>query len=201
VAPSVAAAPVSQVPRLLEEARAAVTARDLSKASQLLDQVLALEPGNRDATARKAEVTTRLASLNRKFSVGATTVLGGKTAKAGPAGFDLGGGAVVKTDFSAQIRCTASPASLEVGMNYTVSCSILNIGTKGFKLESVTTNETVDGAKSAGAGTAPRQDIAPQSTGGILERSGSWGAKSQWSIEIVAKTTKDESFRAVYTWR
>jgi hypothetical protein len=49
--------------------------------------------------------------------------------------------------------------------------------------------------------SAPRADIAPQSDAVIFERSGAWNAKSGWSIELVAKTTKDESFRGVYTWR
>lgn len=142
-----------------------------------------------------------MASLGRRFSVGATAVIGGKAASKGPAGFDLGGGAVVKTDFSAQIRCTTTPTSIEAGMPYSVRCSILNIGAKAFKLENVAVNETLDGAKSAGAGSTPRPEIAPQSDAVILERSGTWNAKSQWSLELVAKTTKDESFRAVYSWR
>ena len=143
----------------------------------------------------------RLASLGRKFSVSATTVLGGKSAKKGPTGFDLGGGAVVQTEFSAQIRCTTTPTSIEAGTSYSVRCSILNIGTKAFRLESIATTETTDGAKSAGAGVAPRQDIAPQADAVIVERLGTWGAKSQWSLELVAKTSKDESFRVVYSWR
>jgi hypothetical protein len=35
----------------------------------------------------------------------------------------------------------------------------------------------------------------------IVERVGTWSAKSAWSLEVVAKTSKDESFRAVYNWR
>jgi hypothetical protein len=185
----------------MDEARAAMSAKDLARANLLLDQVLKLEPGNTEATSRKAEVENRMGALNRRFSVGATTVLGGKTAGKGPTGFDLGGGGVVRTDFSAQIRCTTTPTSLEAGMPYTVHCSILNIGTKAFKIESITVNETLDGARSAGAGTTPRADIAPQSDAVILDKAGTWSGKSQWSLEIVAKTTKDESFRAVYSWR
>lgn len=139
--------------------------------------------------------------MARRFSVGATTVIGGKAAKKGPSGFDLGGGAVVQTDFSAQIRCTTTPASLEPGAAYSVRCSILNIGTKAFRLESITANQTTDGAKAAEAGSTPRADIAPQADAVILEKAGTWAAKSQWSIEILAKTTKDESFRAVFNWR
>ncbi|MEO5761945.1 MAG: hypothetical protein ABIR28_06495 [Vicinamibacteria bacterium] len=199
-APTVAA-PTSQVPRVLEEARAAMAARDLPRASQLLDQALRLEPGNGEATTRKAEVDSRIAALNRKFGVGATTVLGGKTAKKGPTGFDLGGGGIVQTDFSAQIRCSTTPASLENGMPYSVRCNILNIGTKAFRILSVAGNETLDGAKTSATGTAPGRDIAPQSDGVIFEKSGTWTAKSQWSLELVAKTTKDESFRAVFNWR
>ena len=62
-------------------------------------------------------------------------------------------------------------------------------------------NEALDGAKSAGAGVAPRTDIAPQSDAVILERVGVWNARTQWSIELVVKTTKGESFRAAYSWR
>lgn len=193
------AAPVSPVPRLLEEARAAVNARDLPRAQQLIGEALRAEPGNSEATARKAEVDARVALLGKRFSTGATTVIGGKTAK-GPSGFDLGGGGVVKTDFSAQIRCTTTPTSVEPGVQYTVRCSILNIGTKPFRLENVTVNETADGAKTPGAGTTPRGDLAPQSDSVILEKSGTWSAKA-WSLEVITKTTKDESFRAVYNWR
>lgn len=200
MAAATVAAPVSQAPRLLQEANAAVAANDLARASQLLDQVLTAEPGNREATTRKAEIAARLASLNRRFSIGTTTVLGGRTSR-GPTGFDLGGGGVVQTEFSAQIRCTTTPASVEPGMNYSLRCSILNIGEKAFRLQSVAVTETTDGAKTAGAGTPPRGDVAPQSDQAILERSGAWAAKSGWSIEVVAKTTRDESFRAVYTWR
>ena len=173
---------------------------DLSKSSQLLDQVLKLQPGNPEATSRKADVDARAAALARKFSVSGTTVIGGKAAK-GPTGFDLGGGGAVQRESSAQIRCTTTPASVEPGKAYSVSCSILNIGSKSFKLESVTVNESADGARSAGAGLAPRQDIAPQSSVVILQRSGTWGAKSQWSLDILAKTNKEESFRAIYSWR
>ena len=188
------------MPRLLEAARAAANARDLPKAQQLLAEARRAEPGNSEATARKAEVDDRVALLGKRFSTGATTVIGGKTAK-GPSGFDLGGGGVVKTDFSAQIRCTTTPTSVEPGVQYTVRCSILNIGTKPFRLENVTVNETADGAKTPGAGTTPRGDLAPQSDSVILEKSGTWGAKSSWSLEVITKTTKDESFRAVYNWR
>ena len=198
-APTVAA-PTSQAPRLIEEARTAMNARDLPRAQQLFDQALRAEPGNADATRGKAEVDARIAAMNKKFSVGATTVIGGK-AKSGPTGFDLGGSGVVQTDFSAQIRCTSTPTSLEAGMPYTVRCSILNIGKKAFKIDGVTVNETIDGAKSAGAGVAPRGDIAPQADGVILEKAGTWSAKSQWSLELVAKTSKEESFRAVFNWR
>jgi hypothetical protein len=82
-----------------------------------------------------------------------------------------------------------------------VRCSIVNIGTKAFKLDSVATNESADGAKVAGTGVFPRQDLPPQSDTVILQKSGTWTAKSQWSMEIVAKTTKEESFRAVHNWR
>lgn len=127
-------------------------------------------------------------------------MIGGKAAK-GPSGFDLGGGGAVQTDLAAQIRCTTTPTSVEVGMRHSERCSILNIGTKAFRIESVVVNEAVDGAKSAGAGVAPRTDIAPQSDAVILERVGIWNARTQWSIELVVKTTKGESFRAAYSWR
>jgi hypothetical protein len=198
--PAAPAGPASQVPRLLEEAQAAAMARDFARASQILDQVLKIEPSNATAAARKTDVEARRTSLARKFSVGSTAVIGGKAAK-GPTGFDLGGGAVVQTDLAAQIRCTTTPTSVELGMRHSVRCSILNIGAKAFRIESVAVTETLDGAKSTGAGAAPRADIAPQSDAVILERGGAWSATAQWSLEVVAKTTKGESFRASYSWR
>ena len=177
-----------------------MAARDLPKAQQLIGEALRAEPGNSEATARKAEVDARAVLMGRRFNTGATSIIGGKTAK-GPSGFDLGGGGVVKTDFSAQIRCTTTPTSVEPGMQYAIRCSILNVGTKPFKLDNVTVNETADGAKTAGSGTTPRGDLAPQSDSVILEKSGTWSARSNWSLEVLTKTSKEESFRAVYTWR
>lgn len=194
------AAPVSQAPRLLEEARAAMTAKDLPRAAQLLGEVLRLEPGNAEAATRKAEVDARMVSLGKKFVTGVTSVIGGKTAK-GPSGFDLGGGGVVKTDISAQIRCTTTPTSVDAGAAYSIRCSILNIGAKAFRIEGITVNEVADGAKTSGAGVTPRGDIAPQADAVVVERVGAWSAKGSWSLEVIAKTTKDESFRAVYNWR
>ena len=177
-----------------------MTAKDLPRASQLFGEVLKHEPANGEATARKSEVDARIVLMGRKFATGATSIIGGKTAK-GPSGFDLGGGGVVKTDFSAQIRCTTTPTSVEPGTSFSIRCSILNIGTKPFKIEGITVNEVADGAKNAGAGVTPRADIAPQSDAVIVERVGTWSAKGNWSLEIIAKTSKDESFRAVYNWR
>lgn len=177
-----------------------MAARDLQKAQQLIGEALRVEPSNSEAAARKAEVDGRLALMGKRFNTGATTIIGGKTAK-GPSGFDLGGGGVVKTDLSAQIRCTTTPTSVEPGMQYSVRCSILNIGTKPFRLEGVTVTETADGARTPSTGTAPRGDLPPQSDSVILEKSGSWAAKSSWSLEVVTKTSKEESFRAVYNWR
>ena len=197
--PPPVAAPVSQIPRLLEDERAAAAAKDYARAAQILGQILGLEPGNAEATTRKADIDARLISTNRKFSVGPTTVIGGKGAR-GPTGFDVGG-AVVQTDFVAQIKCSITPASMERGAAYAIRCSILNVGTKSFKIENVTVNELVDGAKTAGTAMAPRQDIGPQTEVAILDKAGTWSAKTQWSVEVIAKTNKDESFRAVYIWR
>lgn len=199
-APAGPAAPPSQVPRLLEEARAAMAARDLAKAGQLLDQAQRLEPGNTEVTARRAEVEGRLAILGRRFSPGATNVTGAKQTK-GPSGFDLGGGGAVKTDFAAQIRCGVTPASVEPGLPYNVRCSIVNVGQKSFRLESVSVSESADGARATFSGTPPPRDIAPQGEAMIVDRNGTWSAKSQWSLEVNAKTTKAEGFVVAHSWR
>ena len=199
--PAPAAAVVNPAPKLVEEARAAVAAKDLARAGQLFDQALKADPGNSAATAGKAEVTARLAVLGRKFSMGATNTLGGKAAK-GPTGFDLGGGGAVKADISGQIRCTMAPASVEPGTRYTLQCSLLNIGAKGFKVEGVTGTENVDNTpRGAAAGSVPKQEVAPRAEAVIFETSGSWTANTSWRFEILVKTNKDESFRAAYNWR
>ena len=45
------------------------------------------------------------------------------------------------------------------------------------------------------------QVVAAKADAVIVERVGTWSAKGSWSLEVIAKTTKDESFRAVYSWR
>lgn len=197
---SPAAAPVSPSARFLQDATAALATGDLVKAAQLLDQAARLEPGNAEIGARKAEIDARLAILARRFSPGATTTLGGRSTK-GPSGFDLGGGTATRTDYAAQIRCGVTPASVEPGLPYTARCSIVNIGQKAFRLESITATEAADGARSAFAGTAPPRDLAPQGEAMILEKTGTWSARSQWSLEVVAKTNREESFKVAHTWR
>lgn len=201
--PVVSAPAATPVPKLLEDARAAIAAKDLAKAADLFDQALKAEPTNSAAIAGKAEVAARLAALNRKFSMAATTTIGGKATK-GPTGFDLGGSAAVTADHSGQIRCTTTPAAVEPGVKFTLKCSLLNIGAKGFKITEVTGSETVDNAargSGPGEGSLPKQVLAPRAEVVIFEKSGAWSASNSWRLEILVKTNEDESFRSAYSWR
>lgn len=198
--PAEPTAPVNAAPAapptvasLLDEAAAAAATGEVAKAGQLLAQAAQMEPANADVAARRAEIDARLAILAKMFSPGPTTFVAGRTTRViDPA---------AKTDLAAQIRCGVTPASIEPGVAYTVRCSIVNIGQKPFRLESVTATETADGARSEISGTAPPQDLAPQGEAMILEKAGAWAAKSQWSLDVTAKTGRAESFVVNHSWR
>lgn len=178
---------------LLEEAATAAAAGDVGKAGQLLAQAAQLEPGNADVAARRAEIGARLAVLAKMFSPGPTTIVAGRATR--------GVEPSAKADLAAQIRCGVTPASVEPGAPYTVRCSIVNIGQKPFRLESVTATEVADDARSEIAGTAPPQDLAPQGEAMILEKTGTWAARSSWSLDVTAKTRTAESFVVNHSWR
>lgn len=178
------AAPVTAA-SLLQDAASAAAAGDVAKAGQLLNQAAQLEPGNAEVAARKAEIDARLAILARMFTPGTTTVSGAKG----------------KTELVAQIRCGVTPASVEPGQAYTVRCSIVNVGQKPFRLESVNATEIADGVRLAFAGTTPPQDLAPQGEAMVLEKAGTWSARTQWSLDLTAKTSKAESFVVNHSWR
>lgn len=178
---------------LLDEAATTAAAGDVARAGQLLAQAAQLEPGNTDVAARRAELDARLAILGKMFSPGPTTLVAGRATR--------GVEPSAKADLAAQIRCGVTPASVEPGTAYTVRCSIVNIGQKPFRLESVTATEAADDVRSEIAGTAPPQDLAPQGEAMILEKAGTWAAKSQWSLDVTAKTGKAESFVVNHSWR
>lgn len=178
---------------LLQEAATVLAAGDVAKAGQLLSQAAQLDPANAEVAARKAEIDARLVILARMFSPGATTLVGARPAR--------GANPAAKADLSAQIRCGVTPASIEPGMPYTVRCSIVNVGQKPFRIESVGATEVADGVRLGFAGTTPPQDLPPQGEAMVLEKAGTWSARTEWSLDLTAKTTKAESFVVSHSWR
>jgi hypothetical protein len=194
-------APVSPVPRLLDEARSAMTARDWPRAQRAVDEILRLEPGNAEAGTRKTEIAARIAARNRAFSTGATQVQGARPAGRGPAGFDVGGATVAQSDYMGQIQCATTPARVEEGDQYSIQCTLLNTGKRSYKVESVQVIEIVDGARRTIPIQSSRRDLEPQERTPIAQHGAAWTAQREYRFEVTVRTDKNTSFSASVGWR
>jgi hypothetical protein len=179
---------------LLQEAATVLAAGDVAKAGQLLSQAAQLDPANAEVAARKAEIDARLVILARMFSPGATTLVGARPAR--------GADPAAKADLAAQIRCGVTPASVEPGVPYTVRCSIVNVGQKPFRIESVGGAEVcrrraprIRGHRAAAGAGAPGGGDGAREGGRLV------GAVASGLWTLTAKTTKAESFVVSHSWR
>ena len=124
-------------------------------------------------------------------------------------GFSDSPGVVVKkgtqaADMPGRILFEANPPSPKGGDRVRIVVSLANDGTQPIPVASMTVTTTIDGRKQQGSVPPSATSVAPgskavvwQSPAELLWRDGT----SLWSMEVLVRTPKGDSYRNTLTWK
>jgi hypothetical protein len=193
----------AQAAALVGQGDAALAEQRHDAALAAYAQALQLDPQNAQAAAGRARAQAAQADARRTFVAGRSVLVGARSGKKGPAGFDDEDVAVAKApDYSGRVEFEASPRSVKAGDAWTVRVFLLNDGKKDFRVQGLTATLGVDGAKSPLPATVATREVATQKRALVAELSGTWreGTKS-WSLEVAVTSAHGEVVRNTLSWR
>lgn len=193
----------AQAAALASQGDAALAEQRHDAALAAYAQALQLDPQNQQAAAGRARAQAAQADARRTFVPGRSVLVGARSGKKGPAGFDDEDVAVAKApDYSGRVEFEASPRSVKAGDTWTVRVFLVNDGKKEFRVQGVTATANVDGSKSPLPATIATREIATQKRALVAELSGAWreGTKS-WSLEVAVTSAHGEVARNTLSWR
>jgi serine/threonine-protein kinase len=208
-----------QINTLLNQGASAMQAKQYEAAIAAYDQVLALDPANQAAqTGKQAAVGAksvaeaaasgpRPGGAVRSFVSGRTEAKG--TEQGGLVGFEDSAGVEVKRGTAAaelpgKIVFEATPPAPKPGERFRVSVFVANEGSQAIPLATMQITTTTDGKPQRGSVPPATTTVAPgqralvyQTPGEMLWREGT----QSWTMEIVLKTTKGETYRNTLAWK
>jgi serine/threonine protein kinase len=206
---------------MLGKADGALQNQDYSGAIAMYQQVIALEPSNTRALNGKstsvqaqalqqaAKAGGLLSQPGKSFTQGKTIAQSAETgASTDPPGFASGSGIVVGSGSQAaalpgKILFDVQPKQVKAGDKYTVSIFLLNEGTAPIEIGSLTVTTTVNGLNSGGAVQSQVKAVAPHDKATLLFLPNNlWKEETvSWSMDVVVRTVRGESYRNQVTWR
>jgi hypothetical protein len=97
----------------------------------------------------------------------------------------------------------ASPRSPEPGQPYSITAFLVNNGSQPIRLETMIVTTTIDGEKQQGPVAPSVTVVAPGARAPVYQvRNRRWrGDTRSWSMEVVAYTSKRETYKNVLTWK
>jgi serine/threonine-protein kinase len=219
--PTQAPAADTRVKALLDSAEQALETQDYDAAIRTYDEALKLDPQNQIAlmgrmTAVNARVTVRAsggapkAGAVRKLVAGATSAQSEETRAAEaslPPGFKPTAGVSVTRDTQAadlpgQIKFETEPEAIEPGASYTIRILFANAGAAPIEIEQMVLTTTVNGRKSVGGVPPQTRSIGPKQQALLRSLSDMWrGDVKTWSMEVVVRTSRGESYRNELAWK
>jgi serine/threonine-protein kinase len=203
----------------LNQAAAALQGKQYEAAIAAYDRVLALDPANAAAqTGRQAAIGAksmaeaaasgpRAGGAVRSFVPGKTEAKGAE--QGGLVGFEDSAGVTVKkgtqaAELPGQIVFDASPAAPRPGERYRVSVFLSNEGQQAIQLASMTVATVLDGRRQSGPVPLTVTTVAPGQRTPVYSTPGEqvWKETTQsWTMEIVLKTAKGETYRNTLSWK
>ncbi len=137
----------------------------------------------------------------RAFVTG-TTQIGGARSGGGVQGFDS---ADVKTrrtpDFAGRLEFEASPASVKAGDAVSLRVFVVNLGKKAVRVRSVALTVTQNGKRSSLPSSLLGREVAPLQRVAVGEAKTVWPeGVSEWSLDAVVTSDRDETGSARLTW-
>jgi tetratricopeptide (TPR) repeat protein len=211
----------ARINELLSGGATALAAKEYDKAIAAYDAVLRLDPGNSAARIGQAGAISAKAVAEAAASGGGAArparafVAGRSVAQASqtdigatPPGFEATPDVEVHRAGQAaalpgQLVIQVSPRAPQPGEQYTVSAYLVNQGSQPIELERLIVTTTIDGRQSQGP-VAPRASlVAPRQRALIFQlRPRLWKlGTASWEMEIIAFTSRSDTYRNTLTWK
>jgi serine/threonine-protein kinase len=208
----------TQINGLLAEATAAMEHKQYEAAIAAYGRVLELDSGNQVAMIGKGNALTaktvaeaaasgpRPGGVVRSFVAGRTEAKG--TEQGGLVGFEDSAGVDVKKGTAAaelpgKILFEASPPAPRPGERFKVGVFLVNEGQQAIPLATMTVATVLDGRRQSGPVPLSVTTVAPGQRAPVFQSPDQvWREGTQsWSMEIVLKTTKGETYRNTLSWK
>jgi len=212
----------ARVNELLSAGNAALAAKEYDKAIQAYDEALALDPSSTAArTGQAGAYSARSVSEAAASGGGGAAqpahafVMGRSVARASkadtgsaPPGFDTTPEVDVRRGSQAatlpgQLVIEVSPSAPEPGQSYQVSAYLVNEGAQPIRLERLVVTTTIDGKKRQGPVPPRASTVAPHQRAIIFQlRPQVWKqGTASWEMEIVAHTSRSDTYTNTLTWK
>ncbi len=217
-----AAAKAAQVADLLNKADAALSDQKYDASISLFDSVLGLDAANNRAILGKSSAVqaralaqAAAAGGGRGGDSGKAFVIGKTSARAAdaasgnvPPGFEESAGVGVKkgsqaAELPGKVSFDVEPENVKPGGTYAVKISLQNEGLAPISIKDMTLTTTINGRKITGPVQPQTKDVAPQQKALVYNLAGNiWKEDtSSWTMEVVIRTDRGETYKNQVTWR
>jgi tetratricopeptide (TPR) repeat protein len=209
----------AQITDHLNQANAAMAAKQYEAAIAFYNRILETDPNNQAALIGKtgaigaksqADAATsgpRAGGPVRSFVFGKTEAKG--TEQGGLVGFEDTAGVDVKrgtqaAELPGKIVFEASPPSPKAGERFKVSVFLSNEGSQAIQLATLTVATVLDGKRQKGDVPLSVATVAPGQRAPVYQTPAEqvWKEGTQsWTMEIVLRTAKGETYRNALSWK
>jgi serine/threonine-protein kinase len=212
-------AQAAAVNKLLAQADGALAGQRYDEAIALYDEALKAEPASQRAVqGRTGAITARAIAqaqagaggrpAGRAFVAAKTTATSTET-RAGsvPAGFEASPEVTVKratqaADLPGRILFDVTPEAVKAGDRYTVKIYFLNEGNAPIQIRDMVVGTRINNRGAQGSVPPLAKDVAPQQRALLRELPDLWKEDtSSWSMEVIVRTTRGETYRNQVNWR
>jgi tRNA A-37 threonylcarbamoyl transferase component Bud32 len=210
----------SSINNLLAKASDQLAANNYDAAIALYDEALKVDPSNSAAMSGRTGAVSARAIANasaggnrpavgKSFQAGKTAASSPESrAGSAPEGFEESAGVTVKkgttgAELPGKINFEFSPQTPKAGERYTVKVSLVNEGTAPIALQpTLAVTTTINGKKLQGPIPALVKEVAPRQSALVFETQEFWKEDTQsWSMEVVMRTTRGETYKNQLTWK
>jgi hypothetical protein len=208
---------------LLSQAEQALSSQKYDQAIALYDEALKADPGNQRASvgrtsalgaqavakaAASAGAGAAAAPAGKRFSAGKTEAkAGGPSAGSVPAGFEPTAGVEAKAatqaaELPGRLEFDVDPASPKPGDRFTIRVLLRNEGQAPIQLQNMFVTTVVNGRRAQGPVPLQASEVAPAQTATLLNLPDVWKEDTTaWSMEILVRTTRGESYKNKIEWK
>jgi serine/threonine-protein kinase len=213
----------TQVNAFLTQADNALAGQKYDVAINLYDEALKLDPTNQRATLGKTSAVAARAvaqaaaagaaagatkPAGKAFAVGKTVAQGAeKTGGSVPAGFEESAGVTAKSgtaaaDLPGRLTFDVEPDAVKPGEKYTVKVQLQNEGDAPIQIRDMIVTTTVNGRRAQGPVQPLTKDVAPRQRAMLIALPDFWKEDtSSWSMEVLVRTVRGESYKNRVDWK